>query len=53
VVGPNANLSKSIAGYYGANSPCHAKPGGQFPNLIDSVGFYASSVRISCCRFLK
>lgn len=42
VLGPNANLSHAIAGYYGARSPCHNKPGGQFPNLADSVEHYCT-----------
>eukprot|EP00658_Telonema_sp_P-2_P054924 TRINITY_DN43684_c0_g1_i3.p1 TRINITY_DN43684_c0_g1~~TRINITY_DN43684_c0_g1_i3.p1 ORF type:complete len:513 (+),score=82.49 TRINITY_DN43684_c0_g1_i3:35-1573(+) len=39
VIGPNANLSQAISGYYGARSPCHAKPGGQFPNIVDAISY--------------
>jgi hypothetical protein len=34
IIGPNANLSKSDAGYYGPNNVC----GGNFWTVIDSVG---------------
>jgi beta-D-xylosidase 4 len=33
VIGPNANLSRSIAGYYGGKQPC----GGHFWSMLDAV----------------
>eukprot|EP00036_Acanthoecidae_sp_10tr_P011461 CAMPEP_0182926670 /NCGR_PEP_ID=MMETSP0105_2-20130417/12199_1 /TAXON_ID=81532 ORGANISM="Acanthoeca-like sp., Strain 10tr" /NCGR_SAMPLE_ID=MMETSP0105_2 /ASSEMBLY_ACC=CAM_ASM_000205 /LENGTH=895 /DNA_ID=CAMNT_0025064571 /DNA_START=14 /DNA_END=2701 /DNA_ORIENTATION=+ len=40
VVGPNANLSKSDAGYYGPGSVCN----GNFWTMVDAVSQYAKSV---------
>jgi beta-glucosidase-like glycosyl hydrolase len=48
VTGPSANLSRAISNYYGSRSPCHSKHGGQYPNMVDSVGVYAQSV--STCQ---
>eukprot|EP01043_Picozoa_sp_COSAG02_P059678 COSAG02_NODE_7649_length_2916_cov_1.289315_2_plen_493_part_01 len=36
VIGPNANLSHSMAGYYGPTAVC----GGEFPSMIDAVKRY-------------
>jgi beta-glucosidase-like glycosyl hydrolase len=40
VTGPNANLSKSDAGYYGPSSVC----GKNFWNMVDAVAAHATSV---------
>jgi beta-glucosidase-like glycosyl hydrolase len=38
VIGPNSNLSSSIAGYYGGRQPCPAQYGaGQFANIVDGA----------------
>ena len=37
VIGPNSNLSKKIAGYYGGKQPC----GGHFYNMVDAVAQHA------------
>ena len=43
VIGPNSNLSSSIAGYYGGRQPCPAQYGAtQFANLVDGIAEYAS-----------
>ena len=36
VIGPNADLSKAIAGYYGAGDPCKAplSSGTRFPSMV-------------------
>jgi len=43
VIGPNSNLSRSIAGYYGPNSVCD----NNFWNLVDAVAQYAGSTTVS------
>jgi len=46
VIGPNANLSKSIAGYYGPNHVC----GGNFWTVVDAVAQYVPNTT-SCLGF--
>jgi len=40
VIGPNANLSQSDAGYYGPHDVCN----GKFWNMVDAVGQHAKKV---------
>ena len=43
VIGPNANLSEAIAGYYGPRAVC----GGAYPNMVDAVAgqLHAAALR--------
>jgi len=43
VIGPNSNLSQSIAGYYGPGNVC----GNNFWNLVDAVAQYSTRVSYS------
>ena len=43
VIGPNANLSKSMAGYYGPATPC----GGKFPSVIDAITSHVPGASVS------
>ena len=43
VIGPTANLSASMAGYYGPSKVC----GGRFPTVIDAVSAYLPGITVS------
>ena len=44
VIGPNANLSLTLAGYYGPANACPDGDGRRWPNLVDAIGTYAPRV---------
>ena len=43
VIGPNANLSQAMAGYYGPAKVC----GGKFPAMIDAVAAALPKARVT------
>ena len=43
VIGPNGNLSQSMAGYYGPTAVC----GNAFPSMIDAVKSYLPAATVS------